>query len=694
MIDFGLAIWPLLLLCAIAAGLTWITYRRSTPRLRGFYAWLLPTLRFVALLLLLGLLFEPILRRVVRNTTEPVLGVLIDESQSMSLHPPVNELPTIDGELQFFGFGNSVRPLESLDAARDTAPRTDIGQALRALRASQSDKPVTSALLVTDGRFNTGSNPLFVAEDFGIPVHTVAIGDTAEQVDVRIVQILTNDIAYVGQDVPVEVIIFSEGLGATAATAELYGRDRLITSVPVNLRPGETRIRLNHSPQAEGLQPYTVQVSVQENEASVINNQSSFTTRVLRRTQQILLVAAAPHPDVASISSILKRGDGRNVRTFVQRSPGSFYEGPLTVVADSCDLIVLVGYPGDNADSEDLAIFRRLAQEGMPLLFILSNQTSLEILRRSLADVLPAMPQQTRMPFDEASFTPTLNGLKHPILNFEQSGWAALPPLIFGTGRWGLGADAEVLGLASVRGVELDEPLLVVRNQDGHRSAMLLGSGTWRWLNLSEDPQTNARIWPQLLENMVQWLTAPENDQRVRVTPTASTFDGSESVMITGQVYDESLRPVSDAELTLDLVADDLREYPYTLQNEGGGRYSLTLESLPEGVYEYRAQAMRLGESLGSDQGSFSVATLGLEYRQMNTDAALLRQIALRSGGRYFTPATLADLPDMLASDSVFAPMITSDTTERELWRWPAMAMLILVLLSAEWILRKRNGLV
>ena len=694
MINFGLAIWPLLLLCAIAAGLTWITYRRSTPRLRGFYAWLLPTLRFVALLLLLGLLFEPILRRVVRNTTEPVLGVLIDESQSMSLHPPVNELPTIDGELQFFGFGNSVRPLESLQAARDTAPRTDIGQALRTLLLSQADSPINSALLLSDGRFNTGSNPLYTAEDFGMPVHTVAIGDTAEQVDVRIVQILTNDIAYVGQDVPVEVIIFSEGFGATSATAQLYGKDSLITSMSVNLGPGETRVTFTHSPNEEGLQTFTAQISVPENEDSVVNNRSSFTTRVLQRTQQILLVAAAPHPDVATISSILKRGDGRNVRTFVQRSPGNFYEGPLTVPADSCDLVVLVGYPGNDADLEDLAVIRQLAQDGMPLLFVLSNQTSLDILRQSLADVLPAMPQQTRMPFDEASFTPTLSGLKHPVLNLEHAGWTALPPLMFGTGRWSTSAGAEVLGLASVRGVELDEPLLVVSNQDNRRSAMLLGSGTWRWLNLSDDSQTNARIWPQLLENMVQWLTAPENNQRVRVTPTASTFDGSESVKITGQVYDESLRPVSDAELTLDLVADDLREYPYTLQNEGGGRYSLTLESLPEGVYEYRAHAMRLGESLGSDQGSFSVAPLGLEYRQMHTDAALLRQIALRSGGRYFTPATLEDLPDVLAADSSFAPMVTSDTTERELWRWPAMAMLILVLLSAEWILRKRNGLV
>ncbi|MDE2833741.1 MAG: carboxypeptidase-like regulatory domain-containing protein [Bacteroidota bacterium] len=180
----------------------------------------------------------------------------------------------------------------------------------------------------------------------------------------------------------------------------------------------------------------------------------------------------------------------------------------------------------------------------------------------------------------------------------------------------------------------------------------------------------------------------------MRVTPASSTFDGSESILFTGQVYDESLRPVSDADVTLDLIAEDGRSFPYIMQSGPEGHYRLRLESLPEGLYEYRAQAVRLGEILGSDRGSFTVAPLGLEYRDLSADTGLLRQIALRSGGHYFTPETLGTLPAVLAQDSTFMPQISTETVERELWQWPAIAILILILLSIEWVLRKRSGLV
>ncbi|MDE2730996.1 MAG: carboxypeptidase-like regulatory domain-containing protein, partial [Bacteroidota bacterium] len=486
--------------------------------------------------------------------------------------------------------------------------------------------------------------------------------------------------------------IFAEGIESASATIQLFSGDSLLSSLPITLAPGESSFTLTHVPQREGLQPFAVRISVLEEEASSENNRFSFTTRVLQRSQQILMVASAPHPDVATVRSILSRGEGRRVRTFIQKSPGSFYEGPVSVPADSCDLIILVGYPQLNIDA--VSVLTDLIERGTPVLFHVSRNVSPDLFFRSFADYLPVLPRPSPMPLDGATFVPTARGLRHPILDLDQDDWGVLPPLMFGTGRWVSAPDAEVLGQARVRGVALSEPLLVVRNLEGRRSAMLLGSGTWRWLNLSDDPQINPPVWPRLLENLVQWLTAPEDNQRVRVTPASSTFDGSESILFTGQVYDESLRPVSDADVTLDLIAEDGRSFPYIMQSGPEGHYRLRLESLPEGLYEYRAQAVRLGEILGSDRGSFTVAPLGLEYRDLSADTGLLRQIALRSGGHYFTPETLGTLPAVLAQDSTFMPQISTETVERELWQWPAIAILILILLSIEWVLRKRSGLV
>ena len=474
----------------------------------------------------------------------------------------------------------------------------------------------------------------------------------------------------------------------------MYAGDSLISSTPVTLHPGESRASLTYTPLQEGLQQYTVTVTPLDGEATTRNNRATFTTRVVQRNQQIMLLAASPHPDLATIRSILTQGEGRSISTFVQKDANTFYESARLAPLDTCDLIIMVGYPGLGAAQRDIDQITTIARAGTPLLFVLSTQTDLERLRIDFAGILPAIPQRTQMQFDEAAFTPTPAGLRHPVLDFPEPEWNTLPPLTFGTGRWNLTPDTQILGQASIRGVNLQAPFLVVRNRNGYRSAALLGAGSWRWLNLTQDPIATPRLWPQLLENLVQWLTAPDDNQPVRITPVASTFDRNESVLFTGQVYDESLRPVSEANVILDIIAPDGSQYPYTMQNAGNGRYRLSLETMPEGVYEYTARATRLGGHLGSDSGTFTVGIVGLEYRETRTNATLLRQIALRSGGQFFTPQTLHTLPSVLAADSLFSVKISSNTVDRALWQWPAMMIVVLVLLSTEWILRKRSGLV
>ena len=183
----------------------------------------------------MSLLFEPILRRSVSPATRPVLAVLVDESQSMTLHYTLTELPALNEDVRLYGFGSSLRPLDQLPAARDTAPRTDISQALRA--AQGSDELIRGILLISDGRYNTGLNPVFAAEESGIPIHTLAIGDSLRQKDVRIVQTLTSDVAYVGQKVPVEVMIFAEGIESASATIQLFSGDTGSGRIPLHPDP-------------------------------------------------------------------------------------------------------------------------------------------------------------------------------------------------------------------------------------------------------------------------------------------------------------------------------------------------------------------------------------------------------------------------------------------------------------------------
>jgi hypothetical protein len=266
--------------------------------------------------------------------------------------------------------------------------------------------------------------------------------------------------------------------------------------------------------------------------------------------------------------------------------------------------------------------------------------------------------------------------------------------LHYNESRWQASPDARVLATNQIRGVALDDPFIVVRRRGQSRSAALLGSGTWRWRNVPEDLDDIAPFWPTLVSNLLQWLTTHEDDRPVRVTPVTDVFGGDETVELNGQVYDESLNPVNDASLELEVTAPDGTRFPYAMDAVGNGRYLLNIGGLPEGTYQYNATASRDGLTLGTDNGTFAVGALTLEFKETRANTALMRQIAQRSGGGYLAPQRLGTLPSRLAASGTFTPNVLEEAHESKLWHRYIFLAIILVLLTTEWFLRKRSGMV
>jgi len=241
----------------------------------------------------------------------------------------------------------------------------------------------------------------------------------------------------------------------------------------------------------------------------------------------------------------------------------------------------------------------------------------------------------------------------------------------------------------------LNDPIFAVRRRSATRSAALVGAGTWRWKNVPEDLAQFEHYWPSIFSNTVQWLTAREDDRPVRVVPVRDLFDGGEPVQLTGQVYDESLVPVSDASMEVEIHAPDGTVTPYTMNPIGNGRYTLDAGTFPEGTYRYEATARREDVELGSDEGVFAVGALTLEFKETSANAPLMRQIASRSGGRFLDDLSMGDFErDLTAAAGAFAPVVVEQEREIELRRRYIFLAIIIALLGAEWFVRKRSGMV
>ncbi|MEM6336731.1 MAG: hypothetical protein AAF752_09190, partial [Bacteroidota bacterium] len=295
----------------------------------------------------------------------------------------------------------------------------------------------------------------------------------------------------------------------------------------------------------------------------------------------------------------------------------------------------------------------------------------------------------------EAQFDLSSAGRVHPVLNRnEPTGWRRLPPLQYSGSTWAPTPDARVLATVEVQGVPLDDPMLVVRSRNGVRSAALLGAGVWRWKNVPEDLAAVETFFPDLFSNLVEWVTTQEDRRPVRIRPVRDLFGGGERIQLTGQVYDESLNPVDGASVQIQVTQPDGTALDYQMEALGNGRYVLDAGQLPEGAYPFTATASRDGETLGSDRGQFAVGALTLEFQETRADAPLMRQIARRSQGRFFTASEASQLPAALADDGRLTPVVRTETREDELYRRAWFLALIVTLLAAEWFLRKRSGMV
>ncbi len=703
-----------LVVCLAAAALfTAWTYRRTTPPVTPARKWVLGSLRFVAVALVLVLLFDPVLRTFEENLAPPTIAVLVDDSESMSLAPSEGaswkdglrqSLSGITGgEVRFFRFSSDAQPLPEgsgwPDSLTSAGPRTDLSGALDGVREQLKDHNLRGVVLVSDGQYNTGRNPVYTAERYPVPVYTVVVGDTTTRRDVQINRITTNDIAFLGAEQPVRVTLRSEALPGERVTVSLTSNGRVLDSKQATLPPGSAEVSLDmaYTPSEAGVRQYGVSVSRAEGEVTYRNNVETFSVRVMERRRRVLLVGAAPDPDLAALRQVLDGNEDIEVTTFIQKSRGQFFEGPFPASLDGYELIILAGYPGSAADPAAAGRIAGAARGGTPVLFILGTRTDPALVNRYFRDVLPAAPEVVRPSFVEVSMAPEESAVSHPV--FAVSGitaesWGRLPPLGYNESRWRAAPDARILAATRLRGVSLRDPLFVIRSRGGVRSAAFLGAGTWRWKNLPRDLEALSEAWPGMLVNLVQWLGAREDNRPLRVEPSRDAYAGGEPVRFTGRLLDESLNPISQASIHVVVASEDAVRYPFQMEALGGGRYVLDVGTLPEGSYTYTASARRDTDSLGSAAGRFTVGALALEFKETRANAALMQQIAVRSGGSMVALEELQGLPERLRSSPDFIPLRTRATDELPLRRMYGFFLVILALLTTEWFLRKRSGMV
>lgn len=189
-------------------------------------------LRFLALSLILSLLFESIFRWIQRQSQKPTFALLIDTSKSTGLHPnsvkdALNKLklPDLNAKIQVYTFDSDTKaaPNNAYDNLKFNGDRTDMVKALNRVREDLGSQNLGGVMVISDGQYNTGRNPSFLAERFPVPIHTIAVGDTTKQRDVQVRRAVTNEVAYINTELPGSVGIRAHGFDRPTSQCHAFG---------------------------------------------------------------------------------------------------------------------------------------------------------------------------------------------------------------------------------------------------------------------------------------------------------------------------------------------------------------------------------------------------------------------------------------------------------------------------------------
>jgi len=190
---------------------------------------------------------------------------------------------------------------------------------------------------------------------------------------------------------------------------------------------------------------------------------------------------------------------------------------------------------------------------------------------------------------------------------------------------------------------------------------------------------------------LIRWLVDGVPDV-LNLTTAHDRSEPGDAVKLTAEVLDTAFAEVNDAHVEAHITspsgkASDVA-MEWTVEHDGEYRSSVVPDE--EGLYTVNLSASRDSKDLGSDTAFVRASAADSEYFDAAMRAPLLKRIAEETGGRFYTAANVATLPDAISYSGRGVTVVE----ERDLWDMPAVLLLLLALTGGEWAYRRRQGLI
>jgi hypothetical protein len=692
----------------ILGAYTVYVYRYTIPVVSRSKKIFLVALRTLALLLLLFIIFEPILTFTRNIMLEPVNLIFVDNSRSIQIKDGTYREESVENFLKeansnnlynnskLYSFGNDIKPVspDSVSKINFSEGSTNFSKIFNYVKEDNSN--ISSVIIVSDGVITDGTNPLYTAEKMNIPVFTVGVGDTTRHKDIELKNILYNEYIYAQTPTTIQGTILNNGFGNQSVNVSFYENDLLVEQKTIKLSAdGVQNVNFIYTPQSGGEKKLTMEISKLEGEFTTANNKKIFYINVLSNKIKVLLISGAPSPDLSFIKNTLTEDKNLSVNSITQIGQDNFLEkNNRKELIDSSQILFLIGFPTRETPVE---LFNEVSdainKKSKPFFMTLSGKTDFSRLKQ-LQSELPFIAENPSSNFSEVQPDISPAGLDNPLIqNNSQNlaeAWDNMPPVFQPGANFKSKPEDEVISTIKINNVPINSPLIVSRKLGSKRSIAVLAKDIWKWKLQTADENLN--LFDNFILNSVKWLNTSDKQKQVTIKTSKKNYSSGESIDFTGQVYDETFDPVSDAEVKVQ-VKGEKENYNLTLSAVGNGLYEGNLQLNKAGNYIYSGEAARNGNKLGTDEGKFNIGEVDIEMINPQMNYEFLSSLAVETGGKFFTSSDDNQLFNLIKNLNKKTSKEKTNVSEIKLWSNEWLLAVAILLFALEWFFRKRAGM-
>ena len=612
-------------------------------------------------------------------------------------------------------------PSRTSDSTDGTRLGDAVDYALRELHGS----PPVAIVVMTDGVANRGQSLQQVAQRarrLRVPLYTVAIGSDRPRPDIGVENLLGEEIVFPGDGLQVEatvrafgyegntVEVVLRGTRANETTARVFAR----TTLRLPSDEATQSVRLTLRPSEPGPLALELAIEPQQGETNPENNVARQVVDVRDEKIQVLLVQSQPSYEYRALKSLLERDPAVELDVVLQEADADYHAVDASALrAFPVREQELFAYDVLLLGDADLGLMPRavwplierfVTEHGgglvaiagprfMPLAY--RGNRSLELLLPMKFDALNPLRPQIE---NQATFavTPTALGGRTPSVQLGNTTaesaqiWQALPPvswlLRIEDVKPGAQVLAESLGLINPQRQRLP---VILRHYVGAGEVLFHATDeTWRWRWRTDD-RYFARYWGQVVRRLGRGRLAAGR-QGLQLTVDRSLYEPGETVQVQARFRNPAQAPAEEDEVVVQLQGSLGPPCRIDLRRRGGrrGLFTAKIENLDPGEYETLLVLPDLGGP--ADVTRFEIRQPPRELAQLVVNRQALSEAAKISGGKSYTVATAArldkDLPMPRQQSLAGKP-------PRPLWNSHPIIALFVLVLTAEWLLRRRYGM-